>query len=132
MFPTTPLKYAGQLKSKKKHSKKKHSKKKHSKKKHSKKKLSKKRRKRKYIQKGGDTLDYYDEQLGWVTGSITYNDDGSITVNGNQIKCGGYEEKFKPNGDFHSWAFEQPGGGFQYIRPREPSNMTDLLTNWGC
>ena len=132
MFPT------GQLKSKKKHSKKKHSKKKHSKKKRSKKKRSKKkrskkRRSRKYIQKGGDTLEYYDEQqLGWVTGEITYNDDGSITVNGNQIECGAYEERLKPNGDFHCWAFLQPNGIYQNIRPRDPSNMTDLLTKWGC
>ena len=48
VFPTTPLKYAGQLKSKKKISKKKNSKKKRSKKKRSKKKRSKKRRSRKY------------------------------------------------------------------------------------
>ena len=48
MFPTTPLKYTGQLKSKKKISKKNNSKKKRSKKKRSKKKRSKKRRSRKY------------------------------------------------------------------------------------
>lgn len=78
-------------------------------------------------QRGGDTLEYFSPGRGWISGSIDYNGDGSITVNGKNIKCGNYYEH--GNG----WAFEQPGGGeIVYIRPSDPSNMTDLLTNWGC
>lgn len=86
-------------------------------------------------QRGGDTLDYYiPGQAGqlWHTGEINYNGDKSITVNGIQIICKEYEETFKPNGEFHSWAFLQPNGKYIYIRPRDPSDMTDLLTKWPC
>ena len=109
---------------KKKITKKKHFKNKRSSKRHSKKKRSKKRNTRN--QRGGDTLEYFVQGRGWVSGSITYNGDGSITVDGNNIKCKGHYK------DGNVWAFEQPGGEIEYIRPEDPSNMADLLTNWGC
>ena len=97
------------------------------------KKYSRKYKRRKtWNQRGGDRLDYFVPQQGWVTGDITYNGNNTITVNGIEIKCASYEEKFDTNGNFHCWSFLQPNGTYIYIRPREPSNMTDLLTEWGC
>ena len=125
LFPQSG--FAGnKIKSKKKRYKKKRSKKKRSKKKRSKKKRSKRRRSRKYIQKGGDSLQIWMGG-GWQSHNITYNGDGSITVDGKKIKCGKYYEWFGG-----CWAFEQPDGKIVYIKPSNPSNMTDLLTNWGC
>ena len=54
-------------------------------------------------------------------GTISYNGGGSITVNGNKIKCGNYYEHGT------GWAFEQPNDIILYIKPSDPSNMTDLL-----
>jgi hypothetical protein len=109
----------------KKHkTKKRRSKKYRSKKKRSKKKRRKTRKTRN--QRGGDKLEYLVPTVGWVSGDITYNIDGSMTVNGNNIKCGSYYEHG------HGWAVDQPDGRILYFRPLDPSNMTDLLTNWGC
>jgi hypothetical protein len=97
-----------------------------------KKKYSRKSKRRKTRnQRGGDKLEYLVPATAvaaasWVSGNISYNNDKSITVNGNNIKCGAYCKQG------HGWAFDQPDGTIVYIRPEDPSDMTDLLTKWGC